>query len=58
MRNEAPYSGETKMKIVIDVTTFLDSEHQEELEDLVRDVLKNFGVNAKLESSTGNELTV
>ncbi|MEM4143952.1 MAG: hypothetical protein QW445_07445 [Candidatus Bathyarchaeia archaeon] len=46
-------------KIIIDVSTFLDSEHYEELEDKIAEILQNFGVKAKIQSmATGNEITV
>jgi len=46
-------------KIRIDVETPLDTEHQEELEDEIKKVLRKFGVKAKIENlTTGNELSV
>ena len=37
----------------------LDTEHQEELEDEIKKVLRKFGVKAKIENlTTGNELSV
>ena len=44
--------------IVRGVDSFLDGEHQEELEDKVKEVLENFGVVGKIKSSTGNDLTI
>ncbi len=46
------------MKVEIKVLTPLDGYHQEELEDLILNVLKEYGVRANIKSSTGNEMTV
>jgi hypothetical protein len=46
-------------RILIWVLTPLDGQHQEELEDAVKELLQRFGVKARIKSlSTGNEMTV
>jgi hypothetical protein len=46
-------------KIHINILTPLDSEHQEELEDMIKILLKEYGVKAKIRSmTTGNEMPV
>jgi ABC-type uncharacterized transport system ATPase subunit len=46
-------------RILIWVLTPLDGQHQEELEDAVKELLQRFGVRARVKSlSTGNEMTV
>jgi hypothetical protein len=47
-----------KMRVWIEVLTPLDGYHQEELEDKIKQLLKEYGVEAKIKSSTGNEMTV
>jgi hypothetical protein len=47
-----------KMQVWIEVLTPLDGYHQEELEDKIKQLLKEYGVEAKIKSSTGNEMTV
>ena len=49
---------ETIMRLEIKVLTFLDGYHQEELEDKLKECLKDYKVYAKISSSTGNEMTV
>ncbi len=46
------------LQMIIRVDSFLDGEHQEELEDKVKEVLENFGVAGKIKSSTGNDITI
>jgi formaldehyde-activating enzyme involved in methanogenesis len=46
------------MQVRIEVLTLLDGYHQEELEDKIKQLLKEYGVEAKIKSSTGNEMTV
>jgi len=46
-------------RILVWVLTPLDGQHQEELEDALKELLQRFGVRAKVKSfSTGNEMTV
>jgi len=46
-------------KIEIKVLTPLDGYHQEELEERIKSLLKEYGVKAKIKSlTTGNEMTV
>ena len=46
-------------RILIWVLTPLDGQHEEELEDAVKELLRRFGVRARVKSlSTGNEMTV
>jgi hypothetical protein len=45
-------------KIVIRVSTPLDGQHQEELENNIKGLLREYGVKAKIKSlTTGNEMT-
>jgi len=45
-------------KIEIRVLTPLDGYHQEELEDKIKNLLKEYGVKAEIRSlTTGNEMT-
>jgi hypothetical protein len=50
--------GVGDMRICVKVLTPLDGYHQEELEDKIKQLLKEYGVEAKIKSSTGNEMTV
>jgi len=46
-------------KILIYVLTPLDGQHQEELEDKIKELLKEFNVKAKIVSlTTGNSASV
>jgi len=46
-------------RLMIFVLTPLDGQHQEQLEDSVKRLLRSFGVRAKVKSlTTGNEMTV
>lgn len=46
-------------RLLVWVTTPLDGQHQEELEDKIKELLREFGVKAKIKSlTTGNDLTV
>jgi len=46
-------------RLLVWVTTPLDGQHQEELEDKIKELLREFGVKAKIKSlTTGNNLTV
>jgi len=52
------YPRQMYARILIWVLTPLDGQHQEELEDAVKEALQRFGVKAKIKSlSTGNEMT-
>jgi hypothetical protein len=52
-----PGGGEPKITIYID--QFLDSEHYEELEDILHDAIAKFGIKGHLEDhATGNEMTI
>ena len=46
------------MKLEIKVFSFLDSYHQEELEDTLKACLREYGIYARIKSSTGNKMTV
>lgn len=46
------------MKLEIEVLSFLDGYHKEELEDKIKEFLREYGVKARIKSSTGNELSV
>jgi hypothetical protein len=46
------------VRICVKVLTPLDGYHQEELEDQIKHLLQEYGVEAKIKSSTGNEMTV
>jgi len=46
-------------RILIWVLTPLDGQHQEELEEAVKELLQRFGARARIRSfSTGNEMAV
>lgn len=47
-----------EMKLEVEILSFIDGEHKEELEDGIKEFLKGYGVTAKIYSSTGNEITV
>lgn len=46
------------MKIIINVKTPLDGEHQEKFEDHLKKAIEDFGICATIKSSTGNEISV
>jgi len=52
----SPHYG--KMKLEIKVLSFLDGQHQEELENRLKEFIRGYGVKARIYSSTGNEMTV
>ncbi len=47
-----------RMKLEIKVLSPLDGEHQEELEDRLKEFIRGYGVRARIYSSTGNEMSV
>lgn len=47
-----------EMTLEIQVYTYIDGKHKEELEDGIKAFMKGYGVVAKIYSSTGNEMTV
>jgi len=47
-----------RMKLDIKVLSFLDGQHQEELEDGIKEFIRGYGAKARIYSSTGNEMTV
>ena len=49
---------EMSLKIIINVKTPLDSEHQEKFEDYLKRAINDFGICATIKSSTGNEISV
>ena len=49
---------EMSLKIIVNVTTPLDGEHQEKFEDHLKKAINDFGICATIKSSTGNEISV
>ncbi|MFA5032764.1 MAG: hypothetical protein WC614_07075 [bacterium] len=47
-----------RMKLEIKVLSLLDGQHQEELEDRLKEFIRGYGVRARIYSSTGNEMSV
>jgi len=56
---EKLYPRRMYSRILIWVLTPLDGQHQEELEEAVKELLQRFGARARIRSfSTGNEMAV
>lgn len=47
-----------EMRVVIELFDFLDGCYKEQLEDRLKQCLYEYGVRARIKSSTGNEMTV
>jgi len=49
---------EMPLKIIVNVKTPLDGEHQEKFEDCLKKAVSDFGICATIKSSTGNEISI